>query len=518
MRVFKSTNTIIDGARPKVIETAYGFLLNTQYYTKDTLSPIPFETLNILGTQYCLSISKQLYLQAYSWNSKNNEFGIIKDNKYPNRYYIKIFNGYVSGTRQEFLVALEENENNGTISILGNTNAGDVQLLECVDQDDNYLYITLRANLAYYLYRYNKSTFAFENVYSATAKYNYIIPKLIHSNETYIYLTWYYNQNIYFQQYNKLTKTTVTTCINRGQISSVTNYYVTLEANDVIDLGNGIYGVYYVNIENQEQPIDLYTIDITKTFTSTYFDTCDIQHVNITWNSEKDKIYYNTSLTSVLLHYKTFIIQSDILKYLNVVVYDENYENIGYTAIQGIYTFRIDSETNLTFTGYSPIDESKQIGGILFDKTKHHAVLAKNTSFQVIKFNAIVEKYVATGVEINQCYSVGFDDLQRMWYEKTDTSVHMVNLEDAQSVQITFEKPFYEYEGKSISTFINFSALNYLNENFTGTFELIMKGSAVFTENNNSIIRFTYTGSGNHQIPITITGPNPITIYPKFIN
>lgn len=94
----------------------------------------------------------------------------------------------------------------------------------------------------------------------------------------------------------------------------------------------------------------------------------------------------------------------------------------------------------------------------------------------------------------------------------------MINLEDAQSVEIEFEKEYYDYTGASINTYINFSAVNYLGNNFTGTFELTLSGPAVFTENSSTTLRFTYAGSGKQQIGLTITGASPITVYPKFIS
>ena len=134
-----------------------------------------------------------------------------------------------------------------------------------------------------------------------------------------------------------------------------------------------------------------------------------------------------------------------------------------------------------------------------------------------MKFDTNVEKYVDAGIDIVDCTSVGFDELYRIWYQRTDTSVHVVNLSDAQSVQMKFEKNYYEYSGTTINTYIEFSALNYLNEDMEGTFHLLMTGSAVFAENNTSELTFYYNGTGKQQIAINITGANPITIYPKYV-
>jgi hypothetical protein len=243
-----------------------------------------------------------------------------------------------------------------------------------------------------------------------------------------------------------------------------------------------------------------------------------MQHVNITWNGDKTSIPYLSTPTSVNTYYRASIMEIDGIRYLNVYVYNKANENVAYAAIQGIYTFLINSDTELTFTGFNQVDASAQFIGVLESENKRHLLIAKNKSFKILKFDTNTKRYEDGGVEIPSCCAVGFDELQRIWYEKSDSAVEIINLEDAQSVQIKFEKTHYEYSGTSINTFIEFSALNYLNEEMQGTFQLTLSGSAVFTENNSNELTFEYDGLGKKQIGINIIGANPITIYPKYIS
>ena len=136
--------------RPKVIETVKGMLLNNHYYDKNVLSPIPYEGLELTSSKYILNLHKHLYLRAYSWNEASNTLGIIQDSKYKDRYYINICNGYIEGTRQEFLVCIEE-KNNTITKVTNAANLGDLQLMKLIDQDDDFLYFTLKGNKIYYL-------------------------------------------------------------------------------------------------------------------------------------------------------------------------------------------------------------------------------------------------------------------------------------------------------------------------------------------------------------------------------
>ena len=514
MKISSATDTTITGIRPKVVETAKGFLLNTQYYTKEKLSPIPFETCNMLGSPYSLSTRKQLYLQTYSWNYPNDEIGIIKDSKYGNKYYIRTLNGYVAGTRESRLYVLEEADNK-ELSVLGSYVPGDFQFLEFIDQNDTYIYYTIRSNTNTYLHCMNKTTFGATILLTLGASsYNYGSILKIYNDDSYTYLIQFFNQNIYVLKLNKTTNTVEKSqAIYRGEETAAVNYILTNLSDTPYKVSDNTYGLFLYNGANPEQPIDLYSYDITKTFAEGF----KMQHMNITWNSDKSQIEFLNS-GSMYNTIRNFISEFNGVKYLNVIAYQTNYDNTNYIPYQGIYTFRIDSNTELTFTGYNQIDAAKQIGGFIYDESKMHLIIAKQNAFQILKFNQITFKYESTNFEISNCYSVGLDELQRVWYIKTDSSVNMINLEDAQSVELEFEKNYYNYTGVAISTYVYFSALNYLGEDFIGIFELTIDGPAVFTENNSTTLRFTYEGSGKQQIGITITGASPITIYPKFIS
>ena len=236
--------------------------------------------------------------------------------------------------------------------------------------------------------------------------------------------------------------------------------------------------------------------------------------VNIVWNDSKSQIDFIAGVLATTI--RIFISEFDDVKYLNVASYKNSLTSTDYTAIQGIYTFRIDSKDQLTFMGLCPVDRTKPFVGFIYDESKEHLIVSKLNSFQIFKFNKTSFVYESTGIEMPACYSVGIDELQRIWYIKTDTSTHMINMEDAQSVDIKFEKQYYEFTGVSIDTYITFSALNYMGEQFKGTFELTVNGPAVFTDDGSTTFTFDYEGE-TKQIGLTIVGASPVTVYPKFI-
>lgn len=511
MKITSSNYTTITGITPKVIETAHGFLLNTQYYEKEKLVPVPFETCDLYGSPYSLCTRKQLYLQDMEWWSPNDEIGILRDTTYPNRYYLRTLSGHVSGSKASRLVTFEETEN-GNITILNDYSIS-YQFVDFVDQNDNYIFWTLRNNTIMYLNRMDKKTFSVTNIWNITTGHDYARLHKIHSDDMYIYFMYYGNQNVYTLKVDKNSfACTSSQAIFRGQDTTTTSFLFTNVSDTPYQVDATTYGLFFYNPGKPNQPIGLYQYDTSKTFA----DGFKMQKVTITWGLDKYKIAFLNSNAQSNTQ-RNFIAEFNGQKYLNVVMYQQGFNNAEYISYQGIYTFRIDSPTSLMFTGFNPIDEAKQFGGFIYDESKEHLIVSKQNAFQIFKFNQTTLKYESTNFEIPACYSVGLDELQRVWYLKTDSSVHMINMEDAQSVGIEFEKPYYDYTGTFINTYINFSALNYLGEDFSGTFELTISGPAVFAENNDTTLRFLYNGSGKQQIELTITGASPITIYPKFI-
>lgn len=513
MRITSTANTTITDSAPKVIESINGVVLNTQYYTKERLSPIPFETFYTYGSPYSLCTRKQMYLQNFSWNYPNDEIGLLKDSTYSNRYYMRTLDGYISGSRSSRLVTFQETEN-GEMKAVHTDAPGDYQFMEYVDQDDTRFYYTTRTTTTMYLRYINKQTFAVTDAYKTTSANSYSYLKCIHKDDVYIYFMTFINQQIYALRYNKQKLAMeISSAIYRGQETTTNAYVLSNLSDNEYKVDDNTYGLFLFNIDDLEQPLDLYQYDTSKTLANGF----TMRPVTITWGEDitsfnflKTGTQYNTI--------RNFISEFNGIKYLHVTLYQMNYNNANYIPYQGIYTFRIESDTELTFTGYNQIDGAKQIGGFIYDESKEHLIVAKQNAFQILKFNQTTLKYESTNYEVSGCYSVGLDELQRVWYIKTDTSVHMVNLEDAQSVEIEFEKEYYEYTGSTISTYINFSALNYLGEDMAGTFELTINGPAIFTENNDTTLRFDYNGQGKEQIGITITGASPVTIYPKFIS
>ena len=514
MRITSASNTAITAATPKLIETANGFLINTQYYTKERLSAVALEFLRVSGSPYALSTRKQLFLQQPNavWRFPHDEVEIYKDSTYENRFYARVIGGFLeTNTNHNYLLIIEESSDK-EFRCLNITTLENMYIRSIVDQDDNYIYLVTGNATTVAIYTLSKSNFALTSRWSlSNSTRNYIDPTKLYSDDNNIYFMYFHDQNINTLIFNKSTLTvTISAAIYRGkETASVLNVLTVL--NDTpYEIDENTSGLFLINSADIAQPIDFYYYDRSKSLSEGF----DMKPVNIIWNDNKSS--FSLDVKNIQNTLRIFISEFDKVKYLNIVSYRSNSTATDYIANQGVYTFRIDSSEQLTFTGFNQIDSTKLIGGCIYDESKEHLIVSKTNAFQILKFNKNTLVYENTGVEVPACYSVGLDELQRIWYIKTDSSTHMMNLEDAQSVDIRFEKQYYDFAGTSIDTYITFSALNYMGEPFKGKFELTVSGSAVFTDDGSTTYTFDYEGE-EKQIGLAILGATPVTIYPKFI-
>lgn len=514
MIIFDQLYNLIDGLTPKVVETGQGFLLNTQYYLKNNMSPVPFEHARLYGSPYQLNLHKSLHCIAYSWNRSYREIPFVKDNYVAGRYYIFSQSGFVQSDRHLYSSTMDEADGKCNIT-RASIDWGDAQFLEYVYQDEQFVYFTCIADKTWYLKKYDKYNNTATNCFNIACTYSRPNAKLLYADDQFFYFASYSDNNISITRYNRVANTQITASTYRGQMTTTVNYNLT-QILQTIQISETEYGVYAYNCGDTAQPLGLYSVDVSKTFTTTWADACTYTPCVITWDEDHDSLRYNTAIHGINTYYETFVHTVDDKQYLQVCIHNKNFENAAYIPYQGIYTFEVVDYNTLTFISYNNLETLQQINGYMFDDSQTICVAAINQGFKVYKFSNITKNYEYTGVELTYIYNVGLDENGRLWYTKLDGSVHLVNLSDAQDVEIKFEKEYYEYTGSVINTFVTFRAFTYTGEDAAGTFRLIIEGPAIFRETNSREINIDYA----HEIviPIQITGAAPITIYPKYIN
>ena len=534
----------------QIMETAKHFLINGHWYEKENLVPLPFQFSNEYGKDGGGNVTVSIHRNMCLWNFNATSetyscrgkchYNIIRDNYYEDIYYV--ITGYTNCSISDRLYKIRETDN--TIERISSNDLH--SFYKYIGQDEKYLYFLCHWNALatkeciYVIQKNGTNSHGILRTYDTStftgASCTYIRPLLYdldYDDSNIYFLCPYDDGNMYFIQYKYTDNTFVKYSV--GMTHDIKGNNVTTGH------GNNRYsvlpfesysfgdkkGYFFLNLKNGvgedetvanitgalQQPIDFYYLDKTQDFSAA---ACTKKRMKITWNDEMNTFIRHAVITTNV-YYKTFILKEKNVDYLVVMCGCNTYANTAVTG-QGVYVFRIDDEENLTFMSYNQIDTANPILDFIWDESKHHLIAGKKLAFEIIKLNTETMKYENTGHEVTNVTHVGLDELQRVWYVvQTSTELHMINLEDAQSVSISFEKSYYEFTGTSISTYMLFNAKNYIGEDFSGKFELRIDGPAIFAENASNKLEINYT-SGLMQINIIITGASPVTVYPRYIN
>ncbi len=491
-------STIINTAVSKLVETPTGFLFNAQYYDKETFSPVPFNQIAINnGVPGLLFTNKKTIVNSNGTNlSTWNEKAIINDEYIENKFYI-------FGSSKIYV--FDRNEYGG-INLINSCDFSGIYD-KYLGQNQNFIYFfTNEANRYQWLYIYNKSNNTTSNpvVYDGNA-YGVSSMKILETNE-YIY---------YANKYSLFS-------LSIARVSKSTNIVELIKNN--ISLGNLISGIWRTNDVFIEDNIVSFYIpnfsDLTKPFKllklnldeKVITNMVSIEDVNFTWNLNIDKISLLSQKAASI--YESFVIKKNNKIFINLIMYQTD-TTIRQTT-QGLYTFELIDFNTLKFINYSSISSSS-MKGFLITENRNHLLIITTDSIVFMNFDINIGCYEISDVIPKNFLSIGLDISERVWIMNSDYTVEMVTLNEVTNFSMKFEKDFYKYIGENIDTNVTIEAKNYNGEYINALLNLTIVGNAKFKSNNNKVINVN-TNNSPLTIPITLTGADMVSIYPKFIS
>ena len=195
--------------------------------------------------------------------------------------------------------------------------------------------------------------------------------------------------------------------------------------------------------------------------------------------------------------------------YLYYAIYDETNSDNDMKNIQGIHVFKINPGFELEYVDKIQITIKKNIISMLYNSTKEILLIGYYNSFEIYLYNHDNHLYEPVNKELTNISSVGFDSMDRLWYQTLSNSVDVENLDDPQYVEIKFEKIYYTYENEDIDTYLTFKAISFTDKVPKGKYTLRLTGNAYFKNNGIKTLFINYTG-GTVQLDIVVTGPKRI--------
>ena len=516
-----------------VVETENAMILMGNYYQKEDMSCISKKGCifnNISVGNNTLNISRYMNIStSYRLGERDKRFGIIKDPYIPNRYYYVINNHHSNiNNAYSYMIIADEEENDLVIKAISSNQ--NIDWKEIFDIDENYIYASgvHLANGGIFVYRINKNNgktaVIFQVTYTNRAKCN-----LIYKNETYLYfITGGVTDNnacgrFYFTRYNKNNFETLNTLYTPPNLTAGTTSYKwdnsniwmacnNIDIEDFYQEGNKYYWCYPqrpglkldTGEGNANNNLMIMCYDSSKSFNEsgviTFRTTNGLQDIEqLKWKS------------GGYFAYRFWIIDN----YLYYAIYDETNSDADMKNIQGIHVFKINPGFELEYVDKIQITTKKNIISMLYNSTKEILLIGYYNSFEIYLYDEESHLYKPANKEITNIASVGFDSMDRLWYQDLNGGVFVENLDDPQYVTVKFERLYYTYEGNDIDTYITFEAKSFTDKVPNGLYTLRLTGNAHFKDNGIKSLTISYTG-GTEKFDIVVTGPKRIVCDVEF--
>lgn len=505
----------IEKPMQKIVETYNGYIMNGQYYNKETMCPQPFSMFPTYGSYQDLAMNKVLSTNhALDYLNTKTENNVIIDKYDPEINYI-----FTSGWRNSYygkLLKIRENNSKATLlkELEYNHNGiytSNYRFLECIGQTEKFLFIIVEANTGYCqcIIKIDKETLVATNVLVCNHEY-YASCRKIHETEDMIYII--IEGRYTYSRFYKINK------------FDYTNEFV-----DFLELkGNynskfipsnceKINDKYVFYLMNHKTDGDFYFSKMTFDPNAPEFkNSVTTTKIEATWSDELKKIpqFFATEYQCT---YELSILNINSKKYLNVLMYENGLskKHADNFKVHGIYTFEIDPNDNAKLIYRNKTDQFSFFfrGAIGFNNNINLIGLTE-AAVLFFNFDATNEKYVINKTIACQPYSIGIDLKNNIWISKGNGDVDMHAPSIPTTVNINFEKNSYKFEGEEIQSNLLIECFDYDNKPIECNLELTLMGNAIFAKNDSKIINIT-TASTENKIPIKIIGAGNVSVYTK---
>lgn len=158
----------------------------------------------------------------------------------------------------------------------------------------------------------------------------------------------------------------------------------------------------------------------------------------------------------------------------------------------------------------TPDEASQHIYGVLY-YDQYTPIFFLNTRIMAYRLNLKTEKYEKCFEKPGTYYTIGLDENNKFYMFDSANRCSIYNNVSSYQLYAEFNQDAYNYTGTPIDTYITISSKNFVSEYINTKVEITLSGPCKFTDNGKKTI-VTYTnGSGEKQIPVTIT--NGGTLY-----
>lgn len=520
-------NAVVSHYAPKMIELRNGFVINGQYYLKDNMQPVPFNTVAITNNYVANNGEGLLHLDTTIKKSNplnssfDHSYSLIAYDSQDERYT------YVVTRTGSYSVLIKFKEENNRCSIDSFVNVASnayISVVKIEDYDDAIaLYFAGGGNTTYRQF-YSKQDLRI------TTKEDLITNGACHGSYPY--------DAVSFPEKNLTFKTGygfIEYAYYAKELSKAIGLKITEPAQSS---SNGTKHRLYVHnalSKDNEKIVTLYP-RVSATGENAYIkevDLCTYDLINNTWtkktitvdNGDFEQNYY-ASNSSWVTDLWTRKINSKTYMFLYLrTLYSFNASRMlifEYKEEQDDSEDTIQSITLVKKQEF-PVGQSGRI--IHFkdeDKFKFYGSCKANQTENSTFSSVYCYELNETSLEFEKTFDINgeirefaFDKDRNLYILWEDLSVSRHNNRTVANFNAKFEQGLYEYEGEDIDTNLIISTTNLQGQYLRREVKLDIKGNAKFKENDTKSITVTTSDTEDLSIPVVITGAGALNIFPK---
>lgn len=515
---------------PKMIELRKGFIINGQYYLKDNMQPVPFNTV-VHNDSYLTSSGRgYLFLDRTIRYSDNISCGanicydsILYDSEDERYTYV-----LTDVESYQYLIKFKEENNRCQIEKISfiNSSSPNIKFDKMEEEVDGYIdiYRGGKATLPE-KFRYKKSdlvsvtNFALTSGMSSHSSYNYDVD----SNPA---------KNLYFRAGYSSNAASFAYYSNK-QSKPIMH---TLTSNILTDWNQRHRTLFHSAFEETDEKVTMIYPAAAADSTTTYIKTmeiCTFDKINESWSSKQITVQHGEF--ELKYHSSNMFWASDVwYKTINnkkyIIIYNRDAYNFN-TSKMEFFEYKEsagDDENTVIEIELVKVQTFPhgQCGRIIYynddEKFRFYGSSKENTSYNSLMSTVYCYELDESSLEMVKTFNIegsirefGFDKDRNLYILWNDMSVTRHNDRTVANFNARFENSLYEYQGEDIETNLLISTTNLEGQFLEKEARLDIKGNAIFAESRNKTITVTTSGEGELAVPIVITGAGSLNIFPK---
>ena len=183
-----------------------------------------------------------------------------------------------------------------------------------------------------------------------------------------------------------------------------------------------------------------------------------------------------------------------------------------------IYLFKVNA-SSLDLVDLMHVGNTKDLPQAVFPANNDsNLIVVRYSGIETYTINTTTNKFAIKDSISEEIYSLGIDELERVWYVTSidgmtkDVRMKVFSVGDVYECNVAFDSSSYQYSGTDIGSSISINVTSASGSKVVKNVVLTLTGKAIFTDNDKDTITITTDSVSSVSVPIKIFGTGGITV------